>query len=540
MTIALWPTKDEYDITVEDYLYDNVYDEDLRNGKLDLGASGPRRLGGANRYVMLYKIKAQSGNNYVMRCFCRNENSMGNTGEGKDPLSLIAQRYERLSLFCLQKATANSSLLPFSYIPQGIKVACYQNIPDSCNPSTEDTLFPVVKMPFVEGPSLGDFIVGKYQDEHTMHLLCAAWEDMINELKQLKMAHGDLDLTNVLVDGLPDGRIVLKLIDYDNAWIEGLENYEKPEFGHEHFQQPGVNRPGGAEMDRFSALVMFISLKALAEIPNLYNEFKAEEKHRLLFSADDYHNEMDGKPSRITQLRARGITSLEPYLDELSWALQERGLPRHLSEIMQKPRPARSQPPVVSTDPPGERLLHPAWDEVEYYGPEKQVPVDAVRLEEKWHPQPSPRIQPEPAFHTPQLDSLSSWSYEQKVQLPGPATSYSHIPQPDFQSSHSQQYSPPSQSPADSSLMPPHMANVPLSPYDEPTGLATSERDAQASSLKDPQAWLGCAILLVIVIVIAVIIYLVLFTNHSTGNAAMLPHTYFSLSFLIFPGTGFL
>src|SRR5438105_3221201 len=62
-------------------------------------------------------------------------------------------------------------------------------------------VFPIVKMPFLLGsPPLGEFIVDRYRDRVTMSRLSDAWLRMMHELESVSMAHGDLDLTNVLVE----------------------------------------------------------------------------------------------------------------------------------------------------------------------------------------------------------------------------------------------------------------------------------------------------------------------------------------------------
>ncbi|HET9999393.1 MAG TPA: hypothetical protein VFQ36_00785, partial [Ktedonobacteraceae bacterium] len=182
----------------------------------------------------------------------------------------------------------------------------------------------------IEARSLGDFIATKYTQPETMRQLCIAWVAMIQELERIHFAHGDLDLTNVLV--LEKGpQLILKLIDYDNVWIPALAGRSNPERGHPPFQHPmffspdNLPRPYNAEMDRFSALSMYISIRAIGLKPQLYVDFGADETNRLLFSAEDYRKVIEApRESRIIQLRHAGMKTVDPYLDELITALREK------------------------------------------------------------------------------------------------------------------------------------------------------------------------------------------------------------------------
>src|SRR5207302_11322506 len=116
---------------------------------------------------------------------------------------------------------------------------------------------------------------------------------MIRVIVAVSMAHGDLDLSNVLVEQ-HNTHVILRLIDYDNTWIPELVGRNQTEHGHENFQHPSFmpphQRPYYAGMDRFSALVIYISLKMLVSHPRLYDDWGANEADRLLLSEQDYQN----------------------------------------------------------------------------------------------------------------------------------------------------------------------------------------------------------------------------------------------------------
>lgn len=311
MAGAPWPTRDEYDIAVARWT-ETIWDADIRSGTLAYDNMGICRFGGANLYVSIYKI-----GDWMVRCFC------SKPGKKQTPLD-IQERYQAIDRFGRTHAQRISALVPITYLEQGITVGM--------------RVLPIVKMPFLTGcPSLGEFIMDSYYDHTTMQRLCAAWLRMIGELETASMAHGDLDLTNVLVQQTAS-ELTLKLIDYDNTWIPELAGHGQTECGHIHFQHPQFlpphPRPYSVEMDRFSALVMYISLKTLVTQPKLYEDWGADESERLLLVDTDYQNAgLAG--SRLEQLRSLSSPDMYPYIDELSASLREARMPCSLTTLTQ-------------------------------------------------------------------------------------------------------------------------------------------------------------------------------------------------------------
>ena len=317
-----WPTKDEYDLAISQWQR-TVWDPDIRSGTLSQDEMGIRRYGGANLYVCIYKI-----GDWTVRCFCSNP-------PNQTPPDIV-DRYMAIDRFCRTNASWVSALLPVTYIERGITVG--------------QRVLPLVKMPFLTStPPLGEFIADNYQNQAKMQQLSDAWFEMIRELEAVSMAHGDLDLTNVLVEQRGPS-LSLKLIDYDNVWIPELAGYGQTEYGHEAFQHPAFfssrSRPYNAEMDRFSALVIYISLKMLVYRPELYAEWSADESEQLLLSSADYQS-ASLATSHIAQLRKLSRSDMLPYIDELSACLREKRMPRSLERIVVN----RYQPPNPTPEP---------------------------------------------------------------------------------------------------------------------------------------------------------------------------------------------
>lgn len=328
-----WPSRYDYDLAMED-LPRNILDAELRRGRLATLKTGfMTHFSSSDSLNCLYRI-----DNWMVRCFCRSEG--GEPGEdatdGREPSEDITERYLKLSKFFQDNQTRVSALVPLYYLEQGIKVEFFgHNEFHEAISFMKEEILPIIKMPFVVGLSLGTFIAGNYRNSKKMNQLSEAWLRMINEMEAVKMAHGDLDLTNVMVQEEPSGELLLKLIDYDNTWIPGFD-YMLPEYGHEPFQHPayfGKSYVFNHKIDRFSALVIYISLKAIALRPELYEHFRASEL-RLLFTPTDFQAEQNKLPGRISQLRAMSMPELKPYIDELCASLYETRLPRSLNSIV--------------------------------------------------------------------------------------------------------------------------------------------------------------------------------------------------------------
>lgn len=315
-----WPTRDEYDLAIQHW-QQTVLDSDVRGGMLAQDVMGISSFGGANLYVALYKI-----GDWMIRCFCTNP-------PNQTPPDIV-ERYQAIDSFC-RRAGNVTALLPTMLVERGIVVG--------------ERVLPFIKMPFLAGaPPLGEFIADHYSDAALMVQARDAWLRMIYELEAVPMAHGDLDLTNVLVQQR-GSTLALKLIDYDNLWIPELAGRAQTEYGHGAFQHPTFftarTRPYSLDMDRFAALVIYISLDMLAHRPELYDEWHADESEQLLFSEADYQA-FQLATSHITQLRKLSRAEMWPYIDELMASLRDQRMPRSLPAIQASIRQAAQAQPA--------------------------------------------------------------------------------------------------------------------------------------------------------------------------------------------------
>ncbi len=303
----VWPTKAEYDLAMTDWVH-TIQDPALRQGVLLRDSYGPRSMGGANLYVCVYRI-----DNWLIRCFRA-------TPPKRYPPDDIVERYQHIEQFCRDSAAKLPALVPVRVQANGIRVGT--------------RMLPIVTMPYVlNSTALGHYVEVYHNDTQRMQELTLAWQELIARMEAIPMAHGDLDLTNVLVEESGQG-VRLRLVDYDNIWIPALRGRTQTEGGHEHFQHPAFlpprQRPYDQTMDRFSALTIFISLQAIALNPGLYDDWEADETSFLLLLSADYQDptRADGRIAALERFPA-----LRPYIVELRACLREARMPKSLIAI---------------------------------------------------------------------------------------------------------------------------------------------------------------------------------------------------------------
>lgn len=159
-------------------------------------------------------------------------------------------------------------MVPFEFVSRGIRV--------------NEDWYPIVKMDWVTGTSLHTYVEDKLEKPSEVELLSINWRELARTLEENDIGHGDLQHGNVLVT--PGGQ--LKLVDYDGMFVPLFANEKSPELGHLNYQHPLRNPDFYDErLDRFSALLVYLSLKAISAEPELWREFHTGDN--LLISAED-------------------------------------------------------------------------------------------------------------------------------------------------------------------------------------------------------------------------------------------------------------
>ncbi|MEN9946215.1 MAG: hypothetical protein RLZZ293_601, partial [Pseudomonadota bacterium] len=153
----------------------------------------------------------------------------------------------------------------------------------------------VTYMEWIEGLTLGDYIQDNYRNKVLISNLAKNFLDLIVWLHQNKISHGDLNDSNIMVR--PNGSLVL--IDYDTLCFSSIEGkYPELSNGKANYQHPSRMQGQGNKLslqaDYFSELVIYLSVLALAENPNLFNYVSVGDS--LLFKKEDF---VDFQQSKI-------------------------------------------------------------------------------------------------------------------------------------------------------------------------------------------------------------------------------------------------
>ena len=181
-----------------------------------------------------------------------------------------AQRYAAISE-ALAALDLPAAVL-FDYQPQGFLVG--------------GRALPLLKMEWVEGEGLNRFAERHLGQPDVLLGLAARWADLLESLERAGIAHGDLQHGNVLV---AEGGRALRLVDYDTMYVPALKGKLSPEVGHRNYQHPDRSeRDFGPRLDRFSGLVVYTALRALAARPALWGRYDTGEN--LLFRAADFYD----------------------------------------------------------------------------------------------------------------------------------------------------------------------------------------------------------------------------------------------------------
>ncbi len=113
----------------------------------------------------------------------------------------IQQKYDAISKKL--RSLGNGCFVDFDFQQSGINV--------------RQKIFPIVRMDWVEGDTLGVWMDKHFDDPRALEKACADFAAIARFLEQKGIAHGDIQNGNVMVT---NGNI--KLIDYDGMFVPGM------------------------------------------------------------------------------------------------------------------------------------------------------------------------------------------------------------------------------------------------------------------------------------------------------------------------------
>ena len=230
-----------------------------------LGQPKPR----SGNFATVYKAVRPDGRAIAVRTFNRRSEHR-------------RERYQQVSEFLKSRSAGSAainSLVDFAYDEKGIRSA------------SDAKMYPMVTMEWVPGLTLYEWARDRSREGYREALTIAAdvWLQVVRELAAGGIVHGDLQHGNVMVS--QEGYI--KLVDYDCLGVPSLMGQPNLELGMEPYQHPGRNAdtalfPG---LDNFSALVIYVALRALAAAPHLWITHVDQTGYdKLLFRKEDFQN----------------------------------------------------------------------------------------------------------------------------------------------------------------------------------------------------------------------------------------------------------
>lgn len=193
---------------------------------------------------------------YAVRCFHKKSKN-------------LEKRYHAISTRL--KNLSSSYFVDFEYQPQGIRV--------------QGNSYPVVKMAWARGETLGEFLESHYNNASSLTNLRNSLQSLAKFLESQNMAHGDIQPGNVMV---ADAGKTIQLIDYDGIFVNELSGVGSSELGHRNFQHPKRSaRSWNSQLDRFSFISIDISLGALTSDSSLWKKTQSDGDS-ILFKANDF------------------------------------------------------------------------------------------------------------------------------------------------------------------------------------------------------------------------------------------------------------
>ncbi len=254
-THAALPSADDYQRAV------STPQVSFADAELQKGVARPNKWGlpavWSGQFAVVFRMEAPAGPRAV-RCF---------TAQVSDHQARYAALHAHL------RGQSAPMLADFAYLPKGIRM--------------QGEWRPIVKMEWVEGLPLDRAVeeAAEANDRARLAALAEAWAETMRGLQRTGVTHGDLQHENILVRSEAGG-VRMRLVDYDGVYVPALGGRPALESGHPHYQHPARARGEyGAHLDRFPALLILLSLRALAVEPKLWRRYHTD-KHLILRSDD--------------------------------------------------------------------------------------------------------------------------------------------------------------------------------------------------------------------------------------------------------------
>ena len=209
-------------------------------------------------YCVVYPFKSKNGKKYAVRCW----HSVVLDAQKKS--ELISKKLKQLNL---------PYFVEFEYVSEGI--------------FAENETRPIVRMEWVDAKDFRKFVTENISNRQRLERLLENFVEMVKTLHKHNLSHGDLQHGNVLVK--PDGDLIL--VDYDTMYIDELKDIPNDIAGLPGFQHPSRRKDTkpSPKADYFSELIIYITLKAVIEKPEIWTKYNCDkDSPDLIFNSSDF------------------------------------------------------------------------------------------------------------------------------------------------------------------------------------------------------------------------------------------------------------
>jgi hypothetical protein len=279
-----WPTPQDYNEAIQNPSL-CFHDADLKAGSIECNALGlPKSASGA--FASVFKLTTADGP-WAIRCFLRF-------------LTEQTDRYKKISQFVLFDNL--ECTVDFHYIEKGILV--------------RGAWYPILKMRWIHGETLDLYIQKHHKDAARMSKLVDEFYDLVIQLENADIAHGDLQHGNILVTA--DG---LRLVDYDALFVPALSGLRCLEFGHPNYQHP-LRSPHHFDptVDNFSTWLIHASLLAIRIDPSLFTTHLGGDESILFKRKDLASPETSPLFKALLEHESEEIKNIAQILIRMLWA----------------------------------------------------------------------------------------------------------------------------------------------------------------------------------------------------------------------------
>jgi hypothetical protein len=254
----VWPSPDAYQNAVlspRRFLRDARLHAAHVESRFFLGSQRPNLRSG--NFGAVYRFKGPQ-RSYALKVFYKADTER-------------QQRYQLIDQHLAGQAPSRH-LVSFRYDEEGIQV--------------HRRWYPTLVMDWAPGKTL-DLYLQECRGEIRNGLFCQSFAHLVRELQERRMAHGDLQHGNILVQAAGQ----LKLVDYDGMFVPGMTRLgmEATESGLPAYQHPSrARRPDyfDARLDDFAALVLLLTLASMT--PERWRRHHGDDNY-LLFSKQALH-----------------------------------------------------------------------------------------------------------------------------------------------------------------------------------------------------------------------------------------------------------